>query len=293
MARSESISVKRLGTVDVAVVSAGQLRNWATDFRPDQAWITPDTDVDAEGRAIGGLNWMFARSKDAVVLIDPATIEQDEAIGSISLVAELDLDSALEELAVRPDDVTHVVVTHFHPDHVSGLVTHDTAQLRFPRAEHIVPARDWEAFVVNDTDGQRDELMRQLGPVQDAGLLRMVDRDEAIANRITVLDTPGETPGHLCVRVGTEVGAVYYLGDLVHFPAEIEHIDWIAVRDRPAQDVIAARQRVFGEADDTALFVYTHGRFPGWGHIERVGPTDWKWRYLDETPASGGRTAPG
>jgi glyoxylase-like metal-dependent hydrolase (beta-lactamase superfamily II) len=293
MARSESVSVKRLGAVDVAVVSAGQLRNWATDFRPDQAWITPDTDVDAEGRAIGGLNWMIVRSKDAIVLIDPATVEPEEAIGSITLVAGLGLDSALQELAIRPGDVTHVVVTHFHPDHVAGLVAHDTSQPRFPRAEHIVPARDWEAFVVNDIDGQRNELMRQLGPVQDAGLLRMIDRDETIASGITVLDTPGETPGHLCVRVDTEVGAVYYLGDLVHFPAEIEHIDWIAVSDRPSQDVIASRQRVFGEADDAALFVYTHSRFPGWGRIERVGPTGWRWRYLDETPAPGGRSAPG
>jgi len=73
MARSDSISVKRLGAVEAAVVSAGQLRNWATDFRPDQAWITRDTDVDADGRAIGGLNWLLVRSGDAVVLIDPAT----------------------------------------------------------------------------------------------------------------------------------------------------------------------------------------------------------------------------
>jgi glyoxylase-like metal-dependent hydrolase (beta-lactamase superfamily II) len=282
MDRADSISLKRFGEVEIAVVSAGELHNWSPHFEPGQQWITPDTDVDARGAAIGGLNWMFVRSSDAVALIDPATFEPGEVIGSATLVAGLDLDSTLEQLAVTSENVTHVIVSHLHPDHACGLVARGSTQPRFPNARHIVPARDWQAFVVDDERGVADELMGQLGPVKDAGLLHLVAGDATVADGITVLDTPGESPGHLCVHVQTAAGDIYYLADLVHFPAEIEHIDWIAVRDRPAAELIASRRRVFAEADGTATFVYTHSRFPAWGRIEQTGPGTWKWCYLDD-----------
>jgi glyoxylase-like metal-dependent hydrolase (beta-lactamase superfamily II) len=287
MDRPGSISLKHFGDVEVAVVSAGILRDWVPSFEPGQKWITPDTDVDAAGAAIGGLNWMFVRSKHVVLLVDPATFEPGELIGRATLVAGLDLDSALGQLAVTPGEVTLVVISHFHPDHVCGLVAHDSMEPRFPNAVHVVPARDWESYVVRDERGIAGELMRQLGPVRDAGLLREVAGDEMLANGISVIDTPGESPGHLSVRVQTPAGAVYYIADLVHFPAEFEHIDWIAVRDRPADELIASRRRIFHDADRTATFVYTHSRFPAWGKIQPTGPDAWRWRYLDDatTPA--------
>jgi glyoxylase-like metal-dependent hydrolase (beta-lactamase superfamily II) len=280
---ADSISVRRFGETEIAVVSAGVLSDWVPYFAPGQAWVTPDTDVGADGAAIGGLNWMVVRTKDAIVLIDPATFQPGEVIGRATLAAGIDLDSALRQLALKPEQVTHVIVSHFHPDHVAGLVAHGSSQPRFSNAVHVVPARDWEAFVVNDEGGVADELMTQLGPVQDAGLLRMVTGDEVVAGGISVLHTPGESPGHLCVQIQTPESRVYYLADLVHFPAEIEHVDWIAVRDRPVADLVASRRRVYANATETDTFVYTHGRFPAWGRIEQIGSGSRKWAYLEDS----------
>ena len=255
MLDADSISVRRFGEVTVAVVSAGVLSGWDPYFEPEQAWVTSNTDVEPGGAAVGGLNWIVVRAKDAVVLVDPATFEPGEVIGRATLHAGIDLDSALEQLELTPEQVTHVVVSHFHPDHVCGLVARGATQPRFPNATHIVPARDWETFVVTDEGGVADELMHQLGPVQSAGLLRMVAGDVQATDEISVLDAPGESLGHTCVRIDTSAGRVYYLADLVHFPVEFEHIDWFAVRGRVTGDLIGSRRRVFGEVDDTATLV--------------------------------------
>jgi glyoxylase-like metal-dependent hydrolase (beta-lactamase superfamily II) len=273
------ISVKRFGDVQVAVVSAGVLRDWVPYFEPGQDWITPDTDVDADSAAIGGLNWMFVRTPQAVVLIDPATFAPGEVIGRATLVAGLDLHAALAELGVTPGEVTHVLISHLHPDHVCGLVAPGQTTPRFPNAVHVIPERDWQALVLEDALGTAEALIDQLGPVKEADLLRTTDGDESIVDGISVLDAPGESPGHLCVRVQTPAGEVNYLADLVHFPAEIEHLDWLAVRDRPAAQLIASRRRVFGASAPDATFVYTHGRFPAWGRLEPIAPGSWRWAY--------------
>jgi glyoxylase-like metal-dependent hydrolase (beta-lactamase superfamily II) len=278
---SDSISLRHFDDVEVAVVSAGVLSDWEPYFAPGQEWITPDTDVDARGAATGGLNWMLIRTPSAVVLVDPSTFEPGQVIGRATLEAGFALEAALEALGVSAHQVTHVVISHLHPDHVCGVVARGADSPRFHRAVHVVPQRDWQALVIDDELGTAQELLRQLGPVRDAGLLRLVDGDAEVCAGVSVLDAPGESPGHVCVRTETSVGDVIYLGDLVHFPAEIAHIDWFAVRDKPAEQLVASRRRVFGEARPETTFVYTHARFPAWGRLQSAAPDGWTWRYLD------------
>jgi glyoxylase-like metal-dependent hydrolase (beta-lactamase superfamily II) len=278
---SSAISRRSFGEVEAAVINAGVLSGWAPFFAPGQEWITDDTDVDRDGTATGGLNWLYVNTGSAVVLIDPATFSPGQVIGRATLHAGLDLDGALGELGVSPEQVTHVVISHLHADHACGLVAPGSTEPRFPRAEHVVPARDWEAFIDRDADGSAHELLEQLGPVRDAGKLRLVDGDATVCDGVSVLDTPGESPGHLCVRIESPAGAVVYLGDLVHFPAEIHHLDWLAVAGRDADMLIASRRKVFGQARPDTTFVYTHATFPAWGRLGPATADGWTWRYLD------------
>ena len=224
---------------------------------------------------------MVVRRGETVALIDPCSFVAGQHLGRATLEVGLPLDAALDHLGITADEVTTVAISHFHPDHVGGLVAPGATVPRFPHATHTVPARDWRHFVEDDVDGVAHELMEQLGPVREAGLLEMVDADTEIAPGITVLDTPGESPGHLSMALDTGAGAVYYLADLVHFPIEFTHIDWIAVANRPPQQLIESRRRLFNTIPNSGVVVYTHSRFPGWGQLHKLGHDSWEWRYLD------------
>ena len=88
-----------------------------------------------------------------------------------------------------------------------------------------------------------------------------------------------QSPGHQVMRFVLDGTRVYYLGDLVHFPAEIDHADWLAL-PRDAAALAVSRPRIFRDpGDGDATFVFTHARFPAWGRIAATGRDRWAWRF--------------
>jgi glyoxylase-like metal-dependent hydrolase (beta-lactamase superfamily II) len=107
---------------------------------------------------------------------------------------------------VDPEDVDVVVLTHLHGDHAGGAVTDGIPA--FPNARYVL---------------QRDELDWAGGPVLNqvvrplADSLQVVDGAVEMASGITVVPTPGHTPGHQSV----EVGSLVLSGDVVLHPVQL------------------------------------------------------------------------
>jgi len=96
--------------------------------------------------------------------------------------------------------------------------------ISYPNATYFLGRADWEGSPERD---QPDSLLaRHLGPVADTGRLALVDTERAIVPSVTMLATPGESPGHCIVRVASEGATVSFLSDLFHHPCEVQHRDW-------------------------------------------------------------------
>lgn len=179
--------------------------------------------------------------------------------------------AGLATFGLKPEDVTHVVFTHFHGDHVAGSIVDGRA--RFPNARHYIGRGDFEAAT-----GRAGLEADQLGGLHRLGLLELVDGDKPIVPGVTMLHAPGESPSHSVVRVQNGGLTAFYLGDLFHFPCEMEHLDWVS----PGRDPVAtrrSRERFLASAANTnALVTYSHAAFPGWGRIVRRagGACDWQ-----------------
>lgn len=270
---TEYISTRRIGDATVTIFNEGTL-DWAPHYPvPEADWRAAMPEATASGQVTLGLHVVHVKLGDASILLDPGCDEpdsewNDEFSGRFDAVTRTPgLVGALAHLGVAPEEITHVVITHGHGDHVAGLaVMQDGKRVpRFPNARHFIGKADW------DDNPQRmkpeTELARYVGAVAAAGLLETVDREREIAPGVTVIPTPGETRGHLAVRVDSNGERFFYVGDLIHHAAEIAHIDWISPgRDQAA--MVASRQRLIDESVPTgALCLYTHHQFPGWGRI--------------------------
>lgn len=296
-----AISVRRFGAAEVALCSAGRIFEQHPRFPQGGGWRAT-AHFDTRGRVVHGLNTAVVRLGEAVVVIDPAFFEDAaEAAGYFDAEMAQTAEQALAALGLTPGDVTHVVVTHAHRDHYWSALTRDAAgadAARFARAEHLVPAADWAPpyegallgrAIGDGFDGMREpdfvaRLRRYLAPVERAGHLTLVDGDREVAPGISLVWTGGETEGHVVVRVdGGGVGAAFwYLGDLIHFPAEVEQLAIGPTRLDAEQlaQLTAGRERVFAAmAAEEATAVYTHAAFPGWGAVAQTAPGAWAWRW--------------
>jgi N-acyl homoserine lactone hydrolase len=112
------------------------------------------------------------------------------------------LASQLAQIGVSPDDIKYVAVSHSHPDHIGNVEL-------FPRAMLLVQKAEYEWPGANNAP-----RFKPGHPVTELE----GDRDVFGDGSVTILSTPGHTPGHqsLLVRL-PKTGAIVLSGDAVHF----------------------------------------------------------------------------
>lgn len=111
------------------------------------------------------------------------------------------LAAQLEQLGLKPSDIKYVAVSHSHPDHVGNIAMFPQSMLLVQKAEYEWPSPTGPRF--------RPEL-----------LVTKLEGDHDVFGdgSVTIVATPGHTPGHqsLLVRL-RKTGAVLLSGDAVHF----------------------------------------------------------------------------
>ncbi len=273
MATSDYVSSRTVGQATVSAISDGSGLSAVMQalLVPREEWRR-EVDADDRDEIILGYNVAHVRLGAASVLIDlgfddPGSASQWRAPRhqrSPGVVA------GLAALGVTPEEITHVLITHAHSDHVAGgAVERDGALVpRYPNAIYYIGRADWEGSP--ERAEANSQLVKNLGPVEAAGKLELVDRERAIAPGITMIAAPGESEGHCIVRVVSDGATFYFLGDLFHHPCEVPHRDWVST-GRDGAALIASRDALLAAAPAAdALLMTTHMPFPGFGRIRET-----------------------
>ena len=186
--------------------------------------------------------------------------------------------------------VDTVVISHFHPDHVNGLLMADNSPA-FPNAEILVPRAEW-AFWTDDGEmsrapkGRIEDLFKNNRRVFDA-LGRKVtpyEWNQELAPGITAVGTPGHSPGHTSFVVASGSDRVYVQSDVTHVPVLFaRRPGWHAFFDQDPNMAEATRRKVYDMiAAEKLLLQGFHYPFPGLAHLEkdgdgyRVVPAPWR-----------------
>ena len=220
-----------VGNIAVDPVTDGRARfratdayaNTSEDWEPHRAFLSEDGMLEF---AVGGF---LVRSRDRTVVVDAG-------VGSRP-VAGFDggrFLASLAALGVDPSEVTDVVFTHLHFDHV-GWATQQ-GEVVFPNATYRCDQRDWHHFV----DGPDGGAARKLSPV--AGRLETWDGGGPLLPGIYVMAAAGHTPGSTIVVLSSGTERAMLLGDVVHCPVELLDDEWAGVGD--VDPALAQRTRV-------------------------------------------------
>jgi glyoxylase-like metal-dependent hydrolase (beta-lactamase superfamily II) len=282
MAASAYIDSRRIGRATITAISEGTAW-WAPLFQaPEAAWRAALPEADARDRIPIGLTTLLIQTEAATILVDPGFDDPDDPDGFISPKLEQPrrspgLTAALVTLGVAPGAITHVAITHAHPDHCCGVAVMRDGRLaaRFPNARHLIGRADWDGARAGQFAGT--PTAERLGRIEHLGLLEPIDGEREIAPGVVMLPAPGETAGHMLVRVESAGERFYALGDLFHHACEVEQLDWVPIGRDPAI-THASRERLIAEAvPSQATLVYTHEAFPPWGRIA-AADGGYRWR---------------
>lgn len=269
------VSSRQIGDATVTVINDGIIPLPVTSVfpPPEAAWIRAQGETDSNDRLNSSQMVIHIRVGDASILIDPAYDDPGSAWNDhfatkwSGLTRTPGMAAGLARSGIRPEEITHVLITHAHDDHFAGVVAEHGGHndLRFPNARHLIGRADWEGNPRRDQP--ESDLATRLGAVERNGLLDLADGDREIVPGVAMLHTPGETPGHAIIRLDSGGARFYALGDLFHHPCEITHRDWAS----PWVDLLAmraSRERLLAEAVPTgATIIFTHEHFPAWGRI--------------------------
>src|SRR5439155_25976384 len=85
----------------------------------------------------------------------------------------------------------------------------------FPNARYVVPTDDWSYFMSEESLQRRPHLGDRVEPLDDAGLVVLVDGELEVASGVRLVPTPGHTPGHASVFVESQGSELAVLGDVV------------------------------------------------------------------------------
>jgi glyoxylase-like metal-dependent hydrolase (beta-lactamase superfamily II) len=276
------VASRRFGDATVTVINDATSL-WAQNFAvPEAALRVAMPEMDTRGRIRIGFHVVHIQIGTASILVDAGFDDPDSAWGRKfaatweGVERSPGVEAGLASIGVRPEEITHLIITHAHFDHyVGATIERDGGSVaRFPNARHFIGRADrTRSRYGNPPD---PELASRMETLERLGLLELVDGDRDIVPGVTMIHAPGESPGHSMVHVASEGAHCYALGDLLHHPCEMEHLDWVlAGRDQAAMR--ASRDRFLAVAPpQQATLVFAHATFPPWGRIVPDGDS-YRW----------------
>ena len=188
------------------------------------------------------------------------------------------LQTNLRAAGIDAAAIDAVVISHFHGDHVNGLLDAN-GQPAFPNAEILVPEPEW-AYWMDDgamsraPAGRIQEVFANARRVFDA-LGRKVTPyawDKDVLPGLTALGTPGHTPGHTAFLLSSGSASLFIQSDVTNVPVLFaRHPGWHVMYDQDPAMAEATRRRVYDRvAAERMLLQGFHYPFPACAHLERA-----------------------
>lgn len=181
--------------------------------------------------------------------------------------------SKLDEAGYHVGDITHVMCTHLHFDHVgfNTSLEKDEWVPTFPNAKYIFSKKEFEywssmpgAEIEDDRQGIRDSVL----PIIKYNQHLLVDDNYELSKEISFIPTPGHTPNHVSVLVKSNDETAIITGDFIHHPCQMAKVEWFTLADTNKDIATLTRHKMLEKYSDTETLVFgSHFSYPIAGRI--------------------------
>lgn len=158
------------------------------------------------------------------------------------------LMNGLAELGLTADSISALYITHFHGDHIGGMVQ-DGAPV-FPNAEVYTGAVEYKAWIEDMPEDKNGQQRAAMDAYKDK--LHLFQFGDVLPHGIVAIDAIGHTPGHTAF----EKNELLIIGDLMHGAAlQLEHPEYSGNYDMDKAQAAASRERLIKYAQEKHLIM--------------------------------------
>jgi glyoxylase-like metal-dependent hydrolase (beta-lactamase superfamily II) len=182
------------------------------------------------------------------------------------------MTASLAAAGYTVDQIDVVCLTHYHPDHMGGLMDGDKPV--FPNARYVFgeAENNFWTNAAQDAGGTKDFYALTKAKVSPlAAKATFVKGEGSAASGITVVETPGHTPGHVSYRIESEGKQAMITGDICnHHVLSMQKPNWHVLFDMDKEKAVATRNRVLDMiATDKIAMIGYHMPFPAVGFVTK------------------------
>jgi glyoxylase-like metal-dependent hydrolase (beta-lactamase superfamily II) len=274
------VSVTKIVELEVTGGSRFLLPQATRDAILPIEWLQPDF-ADAEGRLKMSVHALVVETPQRRIIVDTCLGNDKEGRripGWNRMQTRFLADLAAAGYARETIDT--VLCTHLHVDHVGwntmlvdGPAAAKTWAPTFPRARYLFGRVEYEHW---RQQRERDDMIAvfadSVAPVVDAGLVDLVETQHRICSEVSLVPTPGHTPGHVSVEIASEGETALVTGDFMHHPCQIARPDWSSTADSDPSLARGTRERQLARlAAAPILVIGTHFAGRTAGHVVADG----------------------
>ncbi|MEP4033759.1 MBL fold metallo-hydrolase [Roseibium polysiphoniae] len=265
----------KLGEAEVQVFSDGNLSLPMNFVLPEQSPEEIQALLEPHGLASDtyapDCNVTLYRTGDRLVLFDAGA-------GANFQPSAGDLLGHLEDAGIDPAEVTDVIFTHGHPDHLWGVLD-DFDDPLFSEAQYWVPQAEWDYWRADDTLANTPEERKSFVVGARSRFDAIADQVEMIRpgmeviSGVEAIDTSGHTPGHMSYVLHGGSESLLVVGDAIaNAVISFEKPEWRSGTDQDREKGAATRKALLDRiAGDRTKIIGYHLPHPGIGRAEKAG----------------------
>lgn len=188
------------------------------------------------------------------------------------------LAESMKAAGIAAESISTILVSHFHPDHIYGLMEKGTDAAIYPNAEIVVHAAEWKWWMepgrVESLPQARKALGARIQRVFPGWKnFRLAEQDTEVAPGVRLVSAPGHTPGHAAYHLTSGAAQLMISNDVAYVPALLApHPEWQGAYDQDGPTAVTTRRALLDRVIAEKMSICgAHFPFPGAGTFVKDG----------------------